>query len=139
MYNRVMKSGPVWIYNSSEFNAELMEDDRGILIFYPVGRIDLTAIESFFAFLRDYKRTSSGMLILLVENSLISSIEMKARIFVVDSIMRSPFIDIAVSFGENLLFSTIVNIFTSIMSRLQLRHSVFKSEKEALDWASNYL
>lgn len=111
---------------------------KGILVFYPEGKMDLEAVQSFFEFLKEYSEKEEGLLILLVENSHISSIDMKARIYVVDTIARNSFIHVAASFGENLLFSTIVNIFTSVMSKLQIRHKLFKTEKEALDWAVHY-
>lgn len=134
-----MKGEPIWIYQSKNLTARLEVRQKGILVFYPEGRMDLEAAKSFFGFLRNYSEREKNNLILLVKNNSISSIDMNVRIYVVDSIAKDSFIHVAASFGENLIFSTIVNIFTSVMSKLKIRHKLFKTEKEALDWAVQFV
>ncbi|MBB6482453.1 STAS/SEC14 domain-containing protein [Spirochaeta isovalerica] len=135
-----MNSYPIWFYESKDFKAQLIEKNKGILVFYPDGRVTTQAAKAFFEFLKKYKdKQEKGNLILVVDNSRISSIDMKARIYVVDTIGKDSFIDIAVSFGDNLIFSAVVKIFTSVMSKAKIHNKVFKTEKEALEWASLYV
>lgn len=134
-----MNNTLIGFYESKTLKAQLYEKDKGILIFYPDGRINLATVQAFFSFLKKYKdKEKEGYLILLIDNSQISSIEMKTRVYVVDTLGRNSFLDIAASFGDNLLFATVAKVFTSVMSKLNIHHKVFKTEKEALDWASKF-
>lgn len=127
----------IWEFKNEQLDGQLLEVEKGILLFYPKGKMGLKDIQALFEKLNKYKKKNCCFLTLLVSNSKISSISRDARVFVVDKISKESLIDHAVSFGSNYLLANIVSIFTSVMSKVSLPHNVFKSEESAIQWAKS--
>ena len=115
----------------------LFEVEKGLLINYPEGIINLECVKKLFKFLEKYNKKINKKIILLIDNSNLKSIDIKARYYVIKFITKNAIIKRTATFGKNLFIRNFMNLFTAIMNKMDLMTFTFETKEEALKWVKD--
>ena len=126
----------IWRYESTGKNLKIIlyEVEKGLLINYPEGIVNLESVKELFKFLKEYNKKINKKIILLIDNCKLKSINVMARLYVIKFVKRNSIIKKAATFGNNLFIRNFMNLFTAIMSKMDLLSNSFETKEEALKW-----
>ena len=126
----------IWRYENKDKTQVIVlhEIEKGLLINYPQGNINLDGVKELFKFLNEYNKINNKKIILLIDNTKLQSIAIKARLYVIKFIKKNVILKKAVTYGKNLFIRNFMNLFTSIMNKVDLTSYSFETKEEALKW-----
>jgi hypothetical protein len=110
------------------------EIEPGILINYPEGNLCVEIVEELFNFLKKYSENNNKKISLLIDNSNLKKVDKKAREYVVAFVKKASPIEMAVTFGSNILMANFISFFAAVMCRMNMIHRAFKRKEDAFNW-----
>jgi hypothetical protein len=120
--------------NSNQTQGLLVNEECfGVLYVEPTGMVDLETASRLMSLVGEYSQAHDVKVVLLVDNSKVTSIEPEARSYVLNLLKKRPFIQSAVSFGSNVFIRNFMNIFLGLMTSGAITAKVFKTKDEALE------
>ncbi len=131
-----MNEKEIWRYESQDkthINV-VCEIEPCILINYPTGTLHEEGTHQLFNFFKEYSEKMNKKIMLLIDNSKVKSIDIRARKFVVEFVKEKSPIKKAATFGTNIFMENLISLFAAIMSKMSLVHHAFNNKENAFSW-----